>query len=126
MIILEISYKFLESAEFSAISFSQGSALLKETTAETRAGKVSNIDVTAYVPHLNAENDAIIQSLNIRPAIYRLKDASGYYHIIGSNAEPAKFTSTKKIGPNPGVAYGWDITITCNSTTGSQMQSFSS
>ena len=125
MIILEIAYKFSEAEQYINIPLSKYSGTFLEPSSQTRAGIIFTAEVSAYIPNLDDTKKATIDLLTHHPAIYRVKDARGHYHVIGNNNELAHLTSTKKIGPTPGTVYGWDIKITCVTVAGSQMSSFS-
>ena len=125
MIILALDYKLSKTGEYINIPIRKYSGSFVEPSSETRAGILFTAEVSAYIPNLDDTKNATIDLLTHRPAIYRVKDASGHYHVIGNDAELAKLTSTKKIGPTPGTFYGWDIKITCVTVAGSQMSSFS-
>jgi len=119
MIIVKLEYKFSENAEYNNIPIRQNSGFLSETSSKTRAGTIFLAEVSAYIPNMDDSKTGIVDTLNHNPAIYRVRDASGHYHTIGNDQEKALFTSVKKIGPNPGVAFGWDIKITCPTVAGS-------
>lgn len=124
MIIKTIEYKFTESATFAPLTLRQGSALFQETPQQTNAGTLYLAEVSAYMPRINATAQAELTLLNNRPAIFQLTDTEGFLHTLGTNAEPATFSASKRIGPTPGVAYGYNIKITCLSVAGSKMTSF--
>ena len=124
MIIKSIEYKFTENGSYSDITFRQGSAFYQETPQRVPAGLLYLTEVTAYIPVLDETKQAYITSLVQQSAIFRLQDASGLYFEVGTDAEPAIFTANKKIGPTPGVAYGWDIKISCLSQHASENASF--
>jgi len=125
MIILELDYKLTEADQYINIPIRKYSGFFQEPSSDTRAGILFTAEVSAYIPNLDDTKKTTIDLLTHRPAIYRVKDALGYYHIIGNNIELAHLASTKKIGPTPGTVYGWDIKITCVTVAGSQMSSFS-
>ncbi len=124
MIIIALEYKFTENGIYVSVPIRQTSGLMVEKPEQTSAGILVTSEITAYMPVIDEIKNVLVDQLNRRPAIYRVKDASGHYHEIGSDAEPATFTGSKKIGPNPGVAYGWDIKIACVSQAGAKMSSF--
>jgi hypothetical protein len=125
MIIKTLEYKFAENGTYASISFRQNSGFFQETPQQTRAGILHLAEISAYIPVIDDTKNSMVDELNIRKAIFRVLDTSDHYHEIGSDIEPATFTAVKKIGPTPGVAYGWDIKITRFSTTPSKMSSFS-
>jgi len=125
MIIKTLEYKFTENGTYAPITFRQNSGFFQETPQQTKAGILHLAEITAYIPVIDDTKNSLVDSLNIRKAIFRVLDTSGYYHEVGTDAEPATFTAVKKIGPSPGVAYGWDIKITRFSTTPCKMSSFS-
>lgn len=124
MIIKSLEYKFTENGSYSPITIRQGSGYFQEDIKQTRAGVLFTAEITAYVPVIDETKQELIDSLVRRPAIFRIQDPEGLEYIIGTDDEPATFTAIKKLGPTPGVAYGWDIKITCLSVLGSEMSSF--
>jgi len=124
MIITTIEYKFAESEAYVNLPFRQNSALFQETPKKTAAGTLYLSELTAYIAVIDETKQAAMIAANYRPTIWRIADTEGFYHEIGSNAEPATFSASKRIGPTPGVAYGWDIKITCISTVPAEMSSF--
>jgi len=125
MIIKTLEYKLTEAGTYVSIPFRQNSGFFQETPQETRAGIIHLAEISAYIPVIDDTKNTLVDELNLRKAIFRVLDTSGYYHEVGSDTEPATFVAVKKIGPTPGVAYGWDIKITRLSTSPSQMSSFS-
>jgi len=124
MIITSLDYRFAENESYVNMPFRQNSALFKETPQKTDAGTLFLTEITAYTPVIDETKQAAMLAANYRPIIFRISDADGNYHLIGSDAEPATFSASKRIGPTPGTAYGWDIKITCLSVTASEMSSF--
>ncbi len=124
MIILALDYKFTENGTWVPIPIQQYSGSFVEQPEQTDAGILMSAEVTAYMPVIDDTKNAMVGQLNRRPAIFRVTDACNHYFEIGSDAELAVFSGSEKIGPNPGVAYGWDIKITCLSVLGAKMSSF--
>lgn len=125
MIIKTLEYKFTENGTYVTIPFRQGSGFFQETPQETRAGIIHLAEISAYIPVIDDTKNTTVEELNLRKAIFRVLDTSGYYHEVGSDAEPATFMGSKKIGPAPGVAYGWEVKITRLSIHSAKMSSFS-
>lgn len=124
MIITTIEYKFAENESYVNLPFRQNSALFQETPQKTAAGILYLTELTFYIAVIDEMKQAAMISRNYRPLIYRISDTEGFYHEIGSDTEPATFAASKRIGPTPGVAYGWDVKITCLSTAPAEMASF--
>jgi hypothetical protein len=124
MIITIIEYKFAENENFVNLPFRQSSALFQETPQKTAAGILYLSELSFYIAVIDELKQAAMIAANYRPVIFRITDSEGLSTEIGSDAEPAVFTASKRIGPTPGVAYGWDIKITCLSTTPGEMSSF--
>lgn len=124
MIITTIEYKFAESESYVNLPFRQNSALFQETPQKTDAGIIYLTELTFYIAVIDEMKQAAMIAANYRPTIYRIADTEGFYHEIGSNAEPAIFAASKRIGPTPGVAYGWDVKISCLSVAAAEIASF--
>ena len=116
MIVKTLKYKFSESdPSWSSIPIRQNSGTFVENSQDTEAGKLYVTEIVVYVPHINASNDAIINQINERPAMYQVTDTKDNTYVIGNDTEKGRVLTAKKIGPAPGIAHGYDLKITCSS-----------
>lgn len=116
MIVKTLKYKFSESdPSWSSIPIQQNSGTFVENSQDTEAGKLFITEIAVYIPHITSANDAIVNKLNERLAIYQVTDTKDNTYIIGNDTEKGRALSSKKIGPAPGIAHGYDLKITCSS-----------
>lgn len=116
MIIIKLAYKILGGSTFVDLPVRMYSTSLNENVQSTPNGTLSSSELTSYIPVISPEQTELLKQLAGSPAIYQATDAFQNIHLLGNDLEPASLSFTKRIEKNPGIAHGYDIKISCNTT----------
>lgn len=112
MIIKKLEFKFTETDNFTTVPLRQYSGLMNNSTDDTEAGKIYKTDITCYIANILKAKEDVLELLVSRPVIIRVTDTRNVVFEIGNDNEKCRADYNQKIGPTPGVAHGWDLSIT--------------
>lgn len=122
MVIKQLSYKFYEKDEFTPLVITGYSASFNEKTKETDAGTVYTSELNAYVPNINAENDAIIAAILAQHPMFLAVDSANISHQVGDDDYKPSIEVEKINEGKPGAKHGYSLKISLQSPQPAKMQ----
>ncbi|WP_299576656.1 hypothetical protein [uncultured Sunxiuqinia sp.] len=118
-VITKIEYQLDGQQDFSEIEIIPHSAKMSEDHARTRAGDLHKTNAQFNIAKVCPETDSILLAVKSRRAQFRITDANGVIHLVGSTSYPARLSYEKGLDGSPGSFNGYRCLITCSSPVGS-------
>lgn len=120
-VITKVEYRLFKNvvSEFLNLNMIPYSGSFSETVSINKAGHLYTATSKFNIAKSESHIDEILKSIKSTPAQFKLYDANGFSHTIGSEEFPARLTYQKVLAGSPGSFNGYRCTVLCYSPYGS-------
>lgn len=127
MLLKNIYFKLASSeTHWTDLKIQNQSGILHQQAGNARPGPLREVEITAYIPHITPERQALLSKLSAAGGIFLAVTNTGGQWRIGSDILKARFQYAEMDGNKAGSRSGYLVSITLKSTIDAAFKSFES